>query len=464
MKLCCLLLVSLIQVCHGSTECEPGFTEPRYAFTVTRKVLERGRVLGKVTFDSCSSESRALFSADDSRFRVFPDGKVTVKRQVTLHDGSVSFVLNAWDGAGQKYSVTVFVWNEREQQETSHLLKRQKRDLTIPPVTISENDRGPFPKRIVQIHSTQSTKIKNIKFSISGGGADRPPVGVFTIDATTGWLSVTRSLDREDIDKYELEVQALSETGTKVEEPKTFIVKVIDQNDNQPFFTQITSDGFVTGGSPKGTSVVTISASDLDDTKEGNNGIIRYSIIQQTPKEPANAFAIAADTGVITVNAEGLSHQSNPKFTLVIRAADKEGKGLAITRTVVIVVGKADSPEMPGSVPSLLTTHVLNIAQGTPAKGLTVTLSKFNAREPRFELISRSVTDQDGRCPGLLRGEPLTAGTFQLRFDTGEYWKQLKLEAFHPYAEVVFNINDPKEKYHVPLLITPHSYSTYRGS
>ncbi|XP_073460539.1 5-hydroxyisourate hydrolase-like isoform X1 [Aquarana catesbeiana] len=120
--------------------------------------------------------------------------------------------------------------------------------------------------------------------------------------------------------------------------------------------------------------------------------------------------------------------------------------------------------EMSGGASSLLTTHVLNIAQGTPAKGLTITLSKFNAREAKWEQVSRSVTDQDGRCPGLLRGEPLTAGTFQLRFDTGEYWKQLKLDAFHPYAEVVFIINDPKEKYHVPLLITPHAYSTYRGS
>ncbi|XP_077306705.1 cadherin-1-like [Lithobates pipiens] len=349
-------------------------------------------------------------------------------------------------------------------QESSHLLKRQKRDLTIPPVAIAENDKGPFPKRVVQIRSTQSTKIKNIKFSISGEGADRPPAGLFTIDANTGFLSVTRSLDREEIDKYELEVRALSETGAKVEEPIKFIVKVIDQNDNQPFFTQTVSDGFVTEGSPKGTSVVTISASDVDDTKESNNGIIRYSILQQTPKDPASAFAIAADTGVITVNAEGLAHQRNPKFTLVIKAADKEGHGLAITRSVVIVVGKADSPEIAGSVPSLLTAHVLNIAQGTPAKGLTITLSKFNGREAKWELVSRSVTDQDGRCPGLLRGEPLTAGTFQLRFDTGEYWKQLKLEAFHPHAEVVFNIKDPKEKYHVPLLITPHSYSTYRGS
>ncbi|XP_018412822.1 PREDICTED: cadherin-1-like, partial [Nanorana parkeri] len=275
MQLCYLTLcVLLIKVCDGATEepalCEPGFSTERYAFTVTRKVLERGRVLGKVDFNTCSAGTLALYSPDDTRFRVFPDGKVTVKRQVTLHDGALSFVLNAWDAARKKHSVTVLVWNEREQQENSHLLKRQKRDWTIPPLAIFENDKGPFPKRVVQISSSQSTKIKTITYSISGEGADRPPVGVFTIDAKTGILMVTRPLDREVIDKYQitilvvklafddlleqcchslLEVHALSETWN-VEEPKTFFVHVKDQNDNFPVFTQTIFDGFVTEGSP----------------------------------------------------------------------------------------------------------------------------------------------------------------------------------------------------------------------
>ncbi|XP_068117061.1 5-hydroxyisourate hydrolase-like [Hyperolius riggenbachi] len=120
--------------------------------------------------------------------------------------------------------------------------------------------------------------------------------------------------------------------------------------------------------------------------------------------------------------------------------------------------------EMSGASPSLLTTHVLNTAQGIPAKGLTLSLSKYDSNEAKWKPVSRSVTNEDGRCPGILRGEPLTAGTFQLRFDTGDYWKTLQLETFFPYVEVVFAITDPKQKYHVPLLLSPYSYSTYRGS
>ncbi|KAM4721889.1 cadherin-1-like [Rhinophrynus dorsalis] len=117
------LFVLLVQVTRGLTEnqeeCEPGFRETRYAFSVTRKVLERSRILGKVSFNSCSRGSRTLYSPDDTRFRVLSDGTVSVKRQITLHDGSVSFVIHAWDSEGRKHSVPVFIWNQRDQQVTA---------------------------------------------------------------------------------------------------------------------------------------------------------------------------------------------------------------------------------------------------------------------------------------------------------------------------------------------------------
>ncbi|OCT82357.1 5-hydroxyisourate hydrolase isoform X1 [Xenopus laevis] len=116
-----------------------------------------------------------------------------------------------------------------------------------------------------------------------------------------------------------------------------------------------------------------------------------------------------------------------------------------------------------GSV-NQLTTHVLNIAEGIPAKGLTMTLLRHDSTQGKWVQMSRSVTNEDGRCPGLLRGEALCAGTYQLRFDTGDYWKQMHKETFYPYVEIVFTITDLKQKYHVPLLLSPFSYTTYRGS
>ncbi|OCT56548.1 5-hydroxyisourate hydrolase isoform X1 [Xenopus laevis] len=113
---------------------------------------------------------------------------------------------------------------------------------------------------------------------------------------------------------------------------------------------------------------------------------------------------------------------------------------------------------------SQLTTHVLNVAEGIPAKGLTMTLSRHDVTQGKWVQMSRSVTNEDGRCPGLLRGEALCAGTYQLCFDTGDYWKQMHKESFYPYVEIAFTITDPKQKYHVPLLLSPFSYTTYRGS
>ncbi|XP_026519008.1 cadherin-1-like, partial [Terrapene carolina triunguis] len=79
--------------------------------------------------------------------------------------------------------------------------KRQKRDWVIPPINCPENERGPFPKQLVQIKSNRDKETK-VFYSITGQGADTPPVGVFIIERETGWLKVTKPLDREDISHY----------------------------------------------------------------------------------------------------------------------------------------------------------------------------------------------------------------------------------------------------------------------
>ncbi|XP_069595133.1 EP-cadherin-like [Ranitomeya imitator] len=468
-----LVKVSLV-VLEDLEQCVPGFSEQRYAFTVPRKILERGRAVGKVTFTSCSVNNRALYSPEDTRFRVFPDGKVAVKRQITLHDGAVSFVLNAWDAKGTRHSVPIILWNEREQQaqssdgnkdieKTSLLLRRKKRAYVLPPVYITENERGPYPKRFFQVKSNVDSTGK-VFYRISGTGADSDPIGVFTVDST-GWLWVTKPLDREYIAKYNIKVSAISESGQTLEDPVEIVINISDQNDNKPVFTQARYDGGVKEDALPGTSVVKVLATDEDDTEFTSNGIIQYSITDQTPKEPNDIFRIDPKTGLISVVKLGLSYKKINNYVLTVSAADMEGVGLRTTCSVAISVLPAEGDQdMSGGSDSLLSTHVLNTAQGIPAKGLTITLSKLDARQTKWVQVSRSITNEDGRCPGLLRGEPLAAGTFQLRFDTKDYWKQLQQDSFYPYVEVVFTILDPKQKYHVPLLLTPFSYTTYRGS
>ncbi len=99
-----------------------------------------------------------------------------------------------------------------------------------------------------------------------------------------------------------------------------------------------------------------------------------------------------------------------------------------------------------------LSTHVLNTARGRPAAGIWVELA--DAGEP----VAEGVTDADGRVGSL--GGDLAPGTYTLRFDTGGY---LGGEGFYPEVVVTFAVGD-EDHYHVPLLLSPFGYSTYRGS
>lgn len=105
---------------------------------------------------------------------------------------------------------------------------------------------------------------------------------------------------------------------------------------------------------------------------------------------------------------------------------------------------------------SPITTHVLDTARGLPAAGVAVTLE----RGPDWTEIGSGRTGNDGRIAGL--GSPAAPGTYRLRFDTAGYFEDTP--AFFPEVTVQFTIERPDEHFHVPLLLSPFGYSTYRGS
>jgi 5-hydroxyisourate hydrolase len=113
---------------------------------------------------------------------------------------------------------------------------------------------------------------------------------------------------------------------------------------------------------------------------------------------------------------------------------------------------------------STISTHILDIARGAPASGVAVSLAVQNTDESWTEL-SHASTDTDGRVkPFFLVGEPIERGTYRLVFDTEAYFSSLNVECFYPQVAVVFRVEDAAQHYHIPLLLSPYGYSTYRGS
>ena len=111
-----------------------------------------------------------------------------------------------------------------------------------------------------------------------------------------------------------------------------------------------------------------------------------------------------------------------------------------------------------------ITTHVLDTSLGRPAAGVPVTLEKQDAAG-NWRAIGSGTTNADGRITGLTSSDaPLSPGIHRLRFDTGAYFRARGVQGFYPRVTVTFEIRDGAQHYHVPLLLSPYGYSTYRGS
>jgi len=110
-----------------------------------------------------------------------------------------------------------------------------------------------------------------------------------------------------------------------------------------------------------------------------------------------------------------------------------------------------------------ISTHILDLALGRPATNVAVRLEKQGPSG--WRIVQSLRTDQDGRCPQLLpAGEDLPAGFYRLAFDTGSYYAAQKIDALYPVVEVTFSVRDGEAQYHIPLLLSPNGYTTYRGS
>ena len=109
-----------------------------------------------------------------------------------------------------------------------------------------------------------------------------------------------------------------------------------------------------------------------------------------------------------------------------------------------------------------ITTHVLDTSRGKPASGVLVTLERCKP-DGSWAPVGHGETDEDGRLRSLT-SDSVESGTYRLTFDIGTYFRERHTETFYPEAVILFNVSEGGGHYHVPLLLSPFAYSTYRGS
>ena len=111
-----------------------------------------------------------------------------------------------------------------------------------------------------------------------------------------------------------------------------------------------------------------------------------------------------------------------------------------------------------------ISTHILDISSGRPAVAVAVRLERCEPSGDWYRL-STATTDADGRCAQLLpESEVLAEGTYRLTFGTGDYFSGQGIQSLYPYVEIAFRVGKGESHFHIPLLVSPHGYTTYRGS
>jgi 5-hydroxyisourate hydrolase len=110
-----------------------------------------------------------------------------------------------------------------------------------------------------------------------------------------------------------------------------------------------------------------------------------------------------------------------------------------------------------------ISTHVLDSSIGRPAAGMSVVL-EIESSAGTWKEVGRGMSNVDGRIADLLGPGSFAEGTYRLTFDTEAYFRSRNVQGFYPSVTIIFRVCDPSQHHHIPLLLSPYGYSTYRGS
>ncbi|XP_054125443.1 cadherin-13 isoform X1 [Melozone crissalis] len=340
-----LLSQVLLLACAEDLECVPGFQQKVFYIEKPFEFREDQLILN-LKFDDCQGNNKLNFEVSNPDFRVELDGNLVALKNVS-EVGRALFVHARSEHAEDMAEIFILEANEKRgalkeilKLEGSLGIPRQKRAILATPILIPENQRPPFPRLVGKVIRSEGTE--GVKFRLSGKGVDQDPKGIFRINEMNGEVSVTRTLDREAIANYELEVEVVDMNGKILDGPVRLDVSVIDQNDNRPMFKEGPYVGHVMEGSATGTTVMRMAAFDADDAGT-DNALLRYNILRQTPTKPSpNMFYIDPEKGdIVTVVSPALLDREtmeSPKYELVIEAKDMGGMDVGLTGTATATI------------------------------------------------------------------------------------------------------------------------------
>ncbi|XP_026053491.1 desmoglein-2-like isoform X1 [Carassius auratus] len=232
----------------------------------------------------------------------------------------------------------------------------QKRNWIIPAHKLMENKNYMDQESVAKIRSDEETKTR-IHYSLTGSGADQPPVNLFTVDRNTGLVKIHGVLDREKTPVYYLRGVATFLDGGKAETDIDLKIVVEDENDNAPVFNLTT--GSVNERSARDTFAMKITATDADQ-EDTLHSKIAYSIVKQDPED---MFYIDRETGGIYVMYDMLDREKHDTYTLIIKGTDMNGAANGNTGTGTAIIEILDVND---NIPTLKeNSHEYSVEENT---------------------------------------------------------------------------------------------------
>ncbi|XP_039110370.1 desmocollin-2 isoform X2 [Hyaena hyaena] len=305
--------------------------------------LDAEKFVGRVNLKECFQSANLIHSSDPD-FQILEDGSIYTTNAMLLSSEERSFTILLSNTENQEEKkILVLLQRQTKVLKKRHsgekVLRRAKRRWAPIPCSMQENSLGPFPLFLQQIQSDTAQNY-TIFYSIRGPGVDREPTNLFYVERDTGNLFCTRPVDREQYESFELIAFATTPDGYTPELPLPLLIRIEDENDNYPIFTETTYVFTVPENCRVGSTVGQVCATDKDEPDTMHTRL-KYSIIEQMPASPT-LFSMHPTTGVITTSSSQLDRELIDKYQLKIKVQDMDGQYFGLQTTSICIINIED--------------------------------------------------------------------------------------------------------------------------